>query len=335
MSDSEIESFITEREEQNAKNEKHRKERKRFLNGFFTYPRSKHFLMDEVLKTFNPYGVEYLILGMENHAEKEGDETQEHNHIFVRFRKAISWNMESEPEKFNINGHHPHFQVARSAKNVMRYCQKDGKYETFGTVPHTMSGILKKAKYDVTQLYLMDPEKLIEENIIKPIEYIRWKAAAAAYLLDKAPKKDHTHVRGIWCVGPAGTGKSRSVRHFFGEDLFVKPQNKWWDGYQGEKYVLIDDYDTKNTGLLHYLKIWGDRYFCTGEIKGGTIPLHHQILVITSNYHPFHFCKNDTGEEDEELVEAMDRRFRIYQYRKEAPWAPTGNPTPLIPYLDK
>jgi len=36
--------------------------------------------------------------------------------------------------------------------------------------------------------------------------------------------------------------------------------------------------------LGHYLKIWGDHYACTGEVKGGTVPLVHKRLIITSNY---------------------------------------------------
>lgn len=36
--------------------------------------------------------------------------------------------------------------------------------------------------------------------------------------------------------------------------------------------------------LGHYLKIWADHYSCSGEVKGGTIPLFHKKLIITSNY---------------------------------------------------
>jgi len=32
------------------------------------------------------------------------------------------------------------------------------------------------------------------------------------------------------------------------------------------------------------LKLWADSYSLTGEIKGGTIPLNYERLIITSNY---------------------------------------------------
>lgn len=68
------------------------------------------------------------------------------------------------------------------------------------------------------------------------------------------------------------------------KDLYIKAQNKWWDGYQGEEAVLIDDFDKQGVCLAHYLKIWSDKWKCTGEIKGATIPLNFKRLYITSNY---------------------------------------------------
>lgn len=60
--------------------------------------------------------------------------------------------------------------------------------------------------------------------------------------------------------------------------------NKWFDGYEGEKVIIIDDLD--ETFLGHYLKIWLDHYACTGEIKGGQVALQHTTLIITSNFTP-------------------------------------------------
>jgi len=38
--------------------------------------------------------------------------------------------------------------------------------------------------------------------------------------------------------------------------------------------------------LGHYLKIWADKYACTGETKGGNLNLQHEKIVVTSNFSP-------------------------------------------------
>ncbi len=43
----------------------------------------------------------------------------------------------------------------------------------------------------------------------------------------------------------------------------------------------MDDLDSDHFG--HLLKIWADRYACSGECKGCTIPLCHTTFVVTSN----------------------------------------------------
>ena len=91
----------------------------------------------------------------------------------------------------------------------------------------------------------------------------------------------------------------------FDPNLYNKAQNKWWDGYNQEHTVLIDDFDTHGVCLGHYLKIWADKYACTGEFKGGTCHLHHRTLILTSNYHPNQLF------DDPILLAAIERRFTI------------------------
>nr|WQA30147.1 MAG: rep protein [Cressdnaviricota sp.] len=119
--------------------------------------------------------------------------------------------------------------------------------------------------------------------------------------------------RGIWLAGRAGCGKS-TWAHKLGEHLggyFEKPQNKWWDGYDGEKVVILDDLDTH--ALNHYLKIWADKFACKGEVKGSTIWLHHDFFVVTSNYSIPDIVRMGQGRDqdyDMELEKALERRFK-------------------------
>ncbi len=131
------------------------------------------------------------------------------------------------------------------------------------------------------------------------------RALGTFHLLSQQPY-EHPTTRGSWYYGVSGAGKSHDARSLLqGESLFLKSQSKWWDGYTGQSVVVLDDLDTDTLG--HYLKIWADKYACTGETKGGTIPLLHRRFVVTSNVHPE---KLFSGE----MLEPILRRFIITHY---------------------
>lgn len=77
--------------------------------------------------------------------------------------------------------------------------------------------------------------------------------------------KDHQKIeerkepkRCLWYVGPPGTGKTRRATSDH-PDAYRKLQNKWWDGYQGQKAVIIDDLGKENAKCLTtHLKLWAD-----------------------------------------------------------------------------
>ena len=61
--------------------------------------------------------------------------------------------------------------------------------------------------------------------------------------------------------------------------------DKWWDGYHGEKTVIFDDF--KGSSMrLHDFQLIVDRYPVKVETKGSTVELSATRLVFTSNKHP-------------------------------------------------
>lgn len=98
----------------------------------------------------------------------------------------------------------------------------------------------------------------------------------------------------LW--GKAGTGKSYTARHSISKQLGLSNQdvfslaignnkNPWFDGYNGEKILLIDDYkngDIKDNVLLRIC----DVYPLTPPIKGGHTIAAWDWVIITSNYPP-------------------------------------------------
>jgi hypothetical protein len=88
-----------------------------------------------------------------------------------------------------------------------------------------------------------------------------------------------------------------------------KLQNKWWDGYRGQKAVIMDDLGPDHAKyLITHLKLWADPWQNhPGEIKGGQVALVYDTFIVTSNYRPENFCSGID-------LEALCRRFEIIDW---------------------
>ena len=67
-------------------------------------------------------------------------------------------------------------------------------------------------------------------------------------------------------VGPTGVGKSRRAWDEAGFDAYPKdPNTKFWDGYQGQPHVVMDEFRGK-IDISNILR-WTDQYPVSVETK--------------------------------------------------------------------
>lgn len=202
-----------------------------------------------------------------------------------------------------------HFEPQRgTAEQALEYCKKDGEYVEFGEPPMSKKrkGELGKEFWD-EQLALAKKGRvdLCDSKVqISHFSLLTKIAAKHAPMPDDA--EDTT---GVWFYGPTGTGKSLKARTDY-PGAYLKLCNKWWDGYNGEDTVIIEDFDRNHSVLGYHLKIWADRYSFPAEVKGSKINIRPKQIIVTSNYHP-----QDIWGTDPQTLDPILRRFVVIHFK--------------------
>lgn len=106
-----------------------------------------------------------------------------------------------------------------------------------------------------------------------------------------------------YLYGEPGTGKSKWCLDNHPQ-AYWKQRGNWWDNYDGEDAVIIDDY----YGWLPFdtLLRLCDRYPLLVESKGGNLNFTSRHICITSNTLPSHWYRNISN------IEALYRRIDKY-----------------------
>lgn len=194
-----------------------------------------------------------------------------------------------------------HWESAKTVGEAIEYCKKDGDYVEFGDVPRgaekksSLSNLvavfqqegLAACKEQFPGLCVMYGRKLLDMYGCNP--------------------KPRPNIEVHWLWGEPGVGKSR-IAHSALPTAYLKPSTtKWWNGYEGQRMVIIDDVTPGGIGINHFLK-WFDRYKCLVEVKGGMMALAAEQFIVTSNFRP-RVVWPDT---DQVTIDALHRRMTVW-----------------------
>ncbi len=249
----------------------------------------------------DPECAEYYVAGR----EVCPDTGRKHFQGYVRFKHAKSLSA----AKALLGDPAAHLEGRRGTeREAADYCKKDGDYVERGEVRDDESG--RRTDLEVVRSVLNGGEGTVGAVIDAGISYqgIRYAEKWLVYKEPlRDPSKDPPVVRWYW--GATGTGKSRAAHAEAtesGERVYraIGPSARggrwWWDGYDGHKYVIIDDFRPSWCGLSFMLNLL-DRFGMRVECKGGSRSFRATSIWITCPKHP-ESCYVESGEDVEQLV---------------------------------
>lgn len=250
--------------------------------------------------------------------EQGEDEERFHCHIFINYKKN-KVNSELQYIYANCVNWKTNISYCKTTSNVIaviRYVLKQ-RTKVFGRVAGKDFFIHEgKDRYITSKLNtkldtnLRDDEE-IYHTYEEEIRNERYKNIPG-YFVFKNYRKIHDyancmnvkeckdsldHTRFIFIFGPSGTGKTSIARDFckvLGLSYYEKSLSKWWDGYNHEDVVLLNDVNPLFFQKFESeLKVWTDRYAMNVEKKGSHMKICPEWFIITSNYSLQELCGND------------------------------------------
>lgn len=200
-----------------------------------------------------------------------------------------------------------------SSEKTLDYVHKDessqGRRWIWGSLPFKRNSSTDWAKVKNAAKEGRLDDECIPDNVFV-CHYASLKKIKMDYMKGEGIEKT---VNVFW--GPTGVGKSRRAWHEAGLDAYPKtPTTKFWDGYQGQGNVVIDEF-TGQIEITHLLR-WLDRYPVLVETKGSGTVLKASSVWITSNLPPEDWYSTVPVVQ----LEALLRRLTVIHMSE--PWTP-------------
>jgi hypothetical protein len=205
------------------------------------------------------------------------DTLRKHHQGWVQFKTPIG--MKRVKTLLELPSAHLEPTRGSTADNE-KYCEKDGQVTRFGKF------IAQGQRTDVEGLRQMVEEGKSELTIAREDfnTYNRCYKALGRYkfLKLKEEAKRFRRVKVVLIQGRTGCGKTRLAMKYDPYVITAVNGLKWWDGYESEDCVLIDDFVDEAVPIQLMLRLL-DGYTCQLEVKGGHTYAMWTKVIITTN----------------------------------------------------
>lgn len=264
-------------------------ENKSFRNTCFTL----NNWTEEEYEAIIQWDCKYLIVGKE--VGKEGT---------PHLQGYVEWKSSKKFDTLKNLNERIHWEERKGkSEQAATYCKKEGNFFEKGK----LSKPGKRTDLEKIGDLIIEKTPMKEIALQNPAHFIRYHRGmkALAEIL-KEDRKERPYVEWRW--GSTGVGKTRYCveKH---KSYYIKDGTKWWDGYDQQEAIIIDDF--AGMDLREFLRLC-DWYKYQGEVKTGYTKINSPFIYITCDKPPSHFW---TGEE---LEQASRRIDLIVEVKKEA-----------------
>lgn len=201
-------------------------------------------------------------------------------------------------------GNEPHCENCKDVRASIEYCKKAetrfmGPWE-HGEAPKafgakkTNADLLEDVKTGKRYLQILeeDPNTAGRDKAMKFMRFC---------VTEKLSDRQKSGIKVLVFYGGTDLGKTYTAVNVYGgeDDYYIldPPANGqpiWFDGYEGQKTLIIDDFSSKVCNL-EQLKRLLDVYKCKLPVKGGYCWASWSKVVITSNYPPRQWYVDSQG----------------------------------------
>lgn len=216
-----------------------------------------------------------------------------------------------------------HFESMRGDEfSNDKYCTKDGKFKQVGQ--HITQG----HRTDLEQIKKMIDDGNNMHDVANSFfgDFIRYHSGLSKYaqLVHKEKTKEFRHVDVELICGPTNSGKTRQAMSQ-AQYKIEGSSLDWWDGYEGESIICIDEYDNdvKLTKMLNIL----DGYQLRLPIKGGFTYANWNKVFITTNLTPDELHMNAKPEHRKAFFRRVTMITNLFENQHDVI---KGNTIPLL-----